>query len=158
MPVDTRPFPKNVRVIVRNDNRPDESLSFSGHIQLQYDGELLDFPPGKPIIISPEAAYHLFLFDTRSERDNTGRETGKPRNYRDTLSTGTVGQSGIGQQPSLYMQRLMSYGWANDKRKQRWFENFTMHAIEMNNVVDPEKFKAMLKTLPKDMVASVAAD
>lgn len=145
MAVDTRPFPRNVRVAVRNDNKPEPNSSdkFSGHCQFQYDGELYDFPPGKPVVISPEAAYHIFLFDTRNEVDRSGRELDKPRNYRDTMSTGAIGNSGIGQQPSLYMQRLMSYGWANDTDKQRRFDKFTIKVLAFNAALDAETFNKL---------------
>jgi hypothetical protein len=155
MPVDTRPFPKNVRVIVRNDNRPeDKTGGWSGNIQFQFDGELYDFPPGKPVIIGAEAAYHLFLFDTRCERDQLGKDIpDRPRNYRDTFSTGAIGNSGIGQQPTLYMLRLMSYGWANSKELGRRFDNFTIEAVPMNATIDPEAFNKILKRIPKEVPA-----
>jgi hypothetical protein len=153
MAVDTRAFPKNVRVVVRNDNRPDESLQFSGNITLQFDGELYHFPMGKPQIISPEAAYFFFLFDTRCEQDPRGKDIPeKVRNIRDRFTTGSIGSSGIGQQPSLYTQRLMAYGWANDKRKAAWFENFTIKAVKLDNTIDPEAFKAMIDELPKELM------
>lgn len=153
MAVDTRPFPKNVRVVVRNDNKPDPSMNFSGNIQLQFDGELYNFPVGKPVIISPEAAYFFFLFDTRCEVDARGKDIPeKVRNRRDVWSTGSIGSSGIGQQPTLYMQRKMSLGWANDKRKEQWYENFTLTPIALTNTLDPEQFRQLLETLPKDLV------
>lgn len=139
MAVDTRAFPKNVRVGVRNDNK-------DLHCQFQYDGELYDFPPGEPVVISPEAAYHIFLFDTRTELDAYGRDTEKPRNYRDTMSTGAIGTSGLGQQTTLYMQRLLAYGWANSKDKADQFERFTIKPIQMNAVIDKEVFKKLLAT------------
>jgi len=154
MPVDTRPFPKNMRVIVRNDNKPDPNSGWTGHIQFQYNGELYDFPPGKPQVIDAEAAYHMFLFDTRCEVDRLGKDIAdRPRNYRDTFSTGSIGTSGIGQQPSLYMQRLMSYGWANDKRLSARFDNFTIAAVPMNATIDPEAFTKFLKGIPKEVPA-----
>lgn len=137
MAVDTRPFPKNVRVGVRNDNA-------DLHVQIQYDGELFDFPPGEPVVISPEAAYHIFLFDTRTELDKYGQDTEKPRNYRDTMSTGAIGTSGLGQQTSLYMQRLLALGWANDPAKTKQFERFTLRPITMNSVIDKQAFNKLL--------------
>lgn len=137
MAVDTRPFPKNVRVGVRNDNK-------DLHIQIQYDGELYDFPPGDPQVISPEAAYHIFLFDTRTELDRYGNDTEKPRNYRDTMSTGAIGNTGLGQQTTLYMQRLLSLGWANSQEKRQQYEHFTIKPIQMNAVIDKEAFKKLL--------------
>lgn len=146
MAVDTRPFPRNVRVAVRNDNKPEPNSDdkFSGHCQFQYGGELYDFPPGTPVIISPEAAYHIFLFDTRTELDKFGNEYDPPkhRNFRDTISTGQIG-SGIGQQSPLYMQRLMSYGWANNSTKAKRFERFTIKAIALNTAIDAEAFNKL---------------
>ena len=137
MAVDTRPFPRNVRVAVRNDNK-------DLHCQFQYDGELFDFPPGVPVVISPEAAYHLFLYDTRTEVDKMGQDTERPRNYRDTMSTGAIGTSGLGQQTTLYMQRLLAYGWANDKEKAKQFERFTIRPIQMNAQIDKAVFDKLL--------------
>src|SRR5215469_11878637 len=81
--MDTRPFPQNLRVWVKNTNVPEPNSDdhFSGTCSLQYDGELYDFPPGKGVLVSPEHAYWQWLWDTRSDVNERGQMS-PPRNYR----------------------------------------------------------------------------
>ena len=134
--IDTRPFPANIRVVVRNLNKPepDSDDRFSGHCTFQHDGELFDFPPGKPKLLDPAIAWWMFLFDTRSDTNKRGEET--PRNYRDKMSTGAQGNSGISSHTTLWDAKLAALGWANDKRKAKRFENFEFKTVNLNEVVD----------------------
>src|SRR5258708_1563252 len=146
MAIDIRPFPKDIRVVVQNENKaePQSKDKFSGHCQFQFDGELYDFPPGVPVMISPEAAYFLFLYDTRSEIDpNTGRDTGVPRNYRDMVSTGQLGNLGIGNAPTLWVQRLMALGWANNSDFAKRFEKFKIKTMAFSRQVSQEAFASL---------------
>ncbi len=146
MAIDNRPFPRDVQVVVRNNNKPEPQSKdkFSGHCQFQYDGELYDFPIGTPVPLSPEAAFFLFLYDTRTEIDpNTGRDTGVPRNYRDMVSTGQLGNLGIGNAPTLWVQRLMALGWANDPDKAKRFEKFDIKTMAFKRQISQEAFAAL---------------
>ena len=138
---DNRPFPTDVRVAVKNENRPepDSDDRFSGHCTFQYGGELYDFPPGKAMVLLPEVAFWMFLFDTRTDINrHTGVET--PRNYRDKMSTGVLGNSGIGSHITLYEQKLASLGWANNQAKRHRFERFAFKAIKLNQTISAEEF------------------
>ena len=150
MAIDTRPFPRDVVVAVRNLNKPDpadpkkpDAPRFSGHCQFQFDGELYDFPVGDVRTLSPEAAYFLFLYDTRTELDENGRDTGVPRNYRDMVSTGQLGNLGIGNAPTLWTQRLMALGWANNPDHAKRFERFEFKTKNFSRKMSTEEFAAI---------------
>ena len=137
---DNRPFPSDIRVAVKNENLPekDSDDKFNGHCVFQHGGELYDFPPGKAMILLPEVAYWMFLFDTRTDINRaTGVET--PRNYRDKMSTGVLGNSGIGSHITLYEQKLASLGWTRSDKRQR-FERFSFKAIKLNQTISAEEF------------------
>lgn len=138
---DNRPFPSDIRVAVKNENRPepDSDDLFSGHCTFQFGGELYDFPPGKAQVLLPGIAYWMFLFDTRTDIDKfTGQET--PRNYRDKMSTGVLGNSGIGSHLTLYEQKLASLGWAHSKEKRKRFDRFAFKVIRINQTISSDEF------------------
>lgn len=138
---DRRPLPQNIRVLVRNDNKPEpESRDrFSGHCQFQFDGELFDFPIGKGVALTADQAWFMFLFDTRTDR-NGNQEV--PRNYRDKLSTASQGNSGLGAQQTLWQEKLASLGWTHDFQAAR-FEKFTFKVLQMNQVFSGAEFEKM---------------
>ena len=135
MATDTRAFPKNLRVLVKNLNKPEPNSEdkFSGHCTFQFDGQLIDFPPGKPKLLDPDAAWWMFLFDTRNDVNKRGEEI--PRNFRDKFSTAAQGNSGIGQQITLWDQKLGALGWSGKTQRHR-FENFEFKVVNLNEMVD----------------------
>lgn len=140
--VDARPFPQDIRVAVKNDNKPepDSDDKFSGHCTFQHDGELYDFAPGKAVLLTPEVAYWMFLYDTRTDVRNGIEE---PRNYRDKMSTGVIGNSSMGSHTTLWDQKLAALGWEKDPRKRSRFEKFSCKAFKLNTTVSAEEFAKM---------------
>jgi len=134
--MDTRNFPNHLRVWAKNNNQPEPSSDdkFSGHCTFQMDGELFDFPPGKAVLLTPEQAWWIFLWDTRSEINSRNVDQG-PRNYRDKHTTGAMGNSGIGSQITLWKQKLASLGWANKPDKEKRFEAFDFVTVQMNQTM-----------------------
>jgi len=140
---DTRPFPANIRVLVRNDNKPepDSDDKFSGNCTFQFDGELYDFPSGKAVALTADQAWWMYLYDTRSDLGRNKEEV--PRNYRDKMSTAAIGNSGLGSQQTLWQSKLAALGWDKDKKKAERFERFTFKTIQMNQVFSAAEFDKM---------------
>lgn len=139
---DTRQFPQHLRVWVKNDNaaEPDSDDRFSGHCTFQMDGELWDFPPSKGVLLTPEQAWWMFLWDCRSEINARGEDQG-PRNFRDKHSTAAVGNSGIGSQITLWQQKLAALGWEKAPNKAKRFDNFSFVTVNMNQVISSTDFQ-----------------
>jgi hypothetical protein len=138
--MDTRPFPANLRVWVKNGNKPEPESDdrFSGTCTFQYDGELYDFPPGKAVLLTPEQAWWMFLWDTRADVARNGSET--PRNYRDKMSTSAMGNSGMGSQITLWEQKLAALGWTRKDKAQR-FDRFEFKTVNLNQTISAQEWE-----------------
>lgn len=139
--IDTRPLPINVRVLVRNDNKPEPEArdKFSGFCTFQCDGELFDFPPGKAVALTADQAWWMFLYDTRTDRHGNQEV---PRNYRDKISTAAMGNSGLGAQQTLWQNKLAALGWTDQYKAER-FDRFSFKVIQMNQVFSSAEFEKM---------------
>lgn len=133
-----------MRVWVKNTNQPEPSSDdhFSGSCTLQYNGELYDFPPGKGVLVSPEHAFWQWLWDCRSDVNERG-EIQSPRNYRDRMTTGAIGNSGIGNQITLYEAKKASLGWLGKKAHR--FENWEFASVDLKQVISGADFDKLSK-------------
>lgn len=109
-----RQFP-DVIVLVKNENPWDFAHP--------YAGEMMEFPSGKGIKVSPECAHTLFAWDTRSgqlTRDDKPNPLDRGNSYFDVCN--------------------LRYGWANDPEKKKWLYNFKATIVPIEAQVSGEVF------------------
>lgn len=142
------PFP-DVKVIVLNENEPDtwteprydfkrkefvnKEIKWNGDIEMEWDGVPYLFKSGEGLEIDPEVAWALFCFDTRPEVE------GGPPVYKRRFKGGT----NESRNPDYYKVRLSNLGWADDERKEKWFENFRFKVAKGKKVYTKAEMAAI---------------
>jgi hypothetical protein len=97
--------------------------------ELMYAGEVYEFPPGEAVRVTPDAAWHMFSFETRPSRLPPNS-----KGHRDLKGGGDE------REASHHKLRLISNGWANDKEAQAAYLAFEFKVIQNRRHMSAKEF------------------